>query len=111
AASDELAIDDAGSLYLREISQMPLLTAQEEVQLAQELEADDVSALEVPRLTEAVRSGDAARWRLIESNLRLVVSVASKYLGRGVSFLDLVQEGNIGLQKGVDKYDWRRGFR
>jgi RNA polymerase primary sigma factor len=121
ATSDELAVDDAGSLYLREISRMPLLTAQEEVQLAQELEAGraarelleatDVSAEEVPRLTEAVRTGDAARRRLIESNLRLVVSVARKYLGRGVSFLDLVQEGNIGLQKGVDKYDWRRGFR
>ena len=55
--------------------------------------------------------GQDARQRLIESNLRLVVSVARKYLGRGLSFLDLVQEGNIGLQRGVDKYDWRRGFR
>jgi RNA polymerase primary sigma factor len=98
-----------------------LLTAQEEIQLAQEmeagrvareqLEAGDAPAEELARLAETVRLGDAARQRLIESNLRLVVSVARKYLGRGVSFLDLVQEGNIGLQKGVDKYDWHRGFR
>jgi RNA polymerase primary sigma factor len=75
------------------------------------LEAGKVSAAERARLDESVRIGDAARQRLIESNLRLVVSVARKYLGRGVSFLDLVQEGNIGLQRGVDKYDWHRGFR
>jgi RNA polymerase primary sigma factor len=108
-------------VYLREISRAPLLTHEEEIQLAQELErglaarrrleADEVSDDERAQLAEAVRTGQAARHRLIESNLRLVVSVARKYLGRGVSFLDLVQEGNIGLQRGVDKYDWRRGFR
>ncbi|HEX8966607.1 MAG TPA: sigma-70 family RNA polymerase sigma factor, partial [Chloroflexota bacterium] len=63
------------------------------------------------RLEEQKRLGDLARHRMVESNLRLVVSIARKFLGRGVAFLDLVQEGNIGLQRGVDGYDWRRGFR
>jgi RNA polymerase primary sigma factor len=121
ATSEELAFEDPATVYLREISRAPLLTHEEEIQLAQELErglaargrveAGDVSDAERAQLAEAVRTGEAARHRLIESNLRLVVSVARKYLGRGVSFLDLVQEGNIGLQRGVDKYDWRRGFR
>ena len=98
-----------------------MLTAEEEVTLAQQLEAgkqaraalDGGIADEDERvLLEAqLAARDEARRRLIESNLRLVVSVARKYLGRGLSFLDLVQEGNIGLQRGVDKYDWRRGFR
>jgi RNA polymerase primary sigma factor len=121
AATDELMAGGPASLYLREISRARLLTAEEEVQLAQELEAgkaaraqleegveDDAQREELERV---IGVGDEARRRLIESNLRLVVSVARKYLGRGLSFLDLVQEGNIGLQRGVDKYDWRRGFR
>src|SRR5207237_9174154 len=62
-------------------------------------------------LEHQAEDGERARRRLIECNLRLVVSVARRYLGRGLSFLDLVQEGNIGLQIGVEKYDWRRGFR
>jgi RNA polymerase primary sigma factor len=119
--TDDLMAGGPASLYLREISRTPLLTAEEEVTLAQELEAgkdarahleqgiDDPD--ERTRLREVALRGEAARTRLIESNLRLVVSVARKYLGRGLSFLDLVQEGNIGLQRGVDKYDWRRGFR
>jgi RNA polymerase primary sigma factor len=81
--------------YLRAISAHPLLTAEEEVELAREYAAGN----------------RAARQRLIESNLRLVVSVARRYRGRGLSLLDLIQEGNIGLQIGVDKYDWRKGFR
>jgi RNA polymerase primary sigma factor len=121
ADTEELMAGGPAALYLREISQNPLLTAEEEVQLAQELEAGKAAqerlnegvaaADERARLEDAVRTGQAARKRLIESNLRLVVSVARKYLGRGLSFLDLVQEGNIGLQRGVEKYDWRRGFR
>jgi RNA polymerase primary sigma factor len=121
AVTEELMAGGPAALYLREISKNPLLTAEEEVQLAQELEAGKAAqgrldegvgdAEERARLENAVRTGQAARKRLIESNLRLVVSVARKYLGRGLSFLDLVQEGNIGLQRGVEKYDWRRGFR
>jgi RNA polymerase primary sigma factor len=123
AATDELMAGGPASLYLREISRARLLTAEEEVLLAQQIEAGVAarSALEAEegvadaderaRLEETAARGHEARQRLIESNLRLVVSVARKYLGRGLSFLDLVQEGNIGLQRGVDKYDWHRGFR
>jgi RNA polymerase primary sigma factor len=119
--TDDLMAGGPASLYLREISRTPLLTAEEEVTLAKELEAGKAARVRLDegvdevaeriRLEEVLARGDAARIRLIESNLRLVVSVARKYLGRGLSFLDLVQEGNIGLQRGVDKYDWRRGFR
>lgn len=121
AATDELMAGGPASLYLREISRARLLTAEEEVTLAKELEAGKAAraalergvddATERERLEDDMARGDEARRRLIESNLRLVVSVARKYLGRGLSFLDLVQEGNIGLQRGVDKFDWRRGFR
>ena len=119
--ADELAPDSPAALYLREISQRPLLTAIQEVELAKQREAGeeakariatgDFSPEEKHELDEALKVGDAARRRLVESNLRLVVSVARKYMGRGLLFLDLIQEGNIGLQRGVEKYDWRRGFR
>jgi RNA polymerase primary sigma factor len=95
APAQEVGAGDPATLYLGEISRTPLLTHEEEIELAQRREAGD----------------QAARQRLIEANLRLVVSIAKKFLGRGLSFLDLVQEGNIGLQKAVDRYDWRRGFR
>jgi RNA polymerase primary sigma factor len=121
AATDELMAGGPASLYLREISRARLLTAEEEVQLAQELEAGKEARAQLEQgvedaaqreeLERVAGVGEEARRRLIESNLRLVVSVARKYLGRGLSFLDLVQEGNIGLQRGVDKFDWRRGFR
>jgi len=121
AATDELMAGGPASLYLREISRNRLLTADEEVELAQALEAGKAAREQLEAgvqdeeqrasLERQVEIGDDARRHLIESNLRLVVSVARKYLGRGLSFLDLVQEGNIGLQRGVDKYDWRRGFR
>jgi RNA polymerase primary sigma factor len=121
ARAEELLPGEPAALYLREISQTPLLTSEEEVQLAKQMEAGKEAqkslarggqdAAERARFEEAVRQGDAARKRLIEANLRLVVSVAKKYLGRGLSFLDLVQEGNIGLQKGAEKYDWRKGYR
>jgi RNA polymerase primary sigma factor len=104
AATDEQELDlDAGpgltedtvGLYLREISHVPLLTAAEEVSLAKAYERGDL----------------AARRRLIEANLRLVVSIARRYSGRGLSFLDLIQEGNVGLMKAVERYDWRLGHR
>jgi RNA polymerase primary sigma factor len=119
--AEELAPDSPAALYLREISQTPLLTAEEEVELAQHLEVAktartrlaqrQVEPAERAALELDVAHGDVARRRLIEANLRLVVSVARKYMGRGLLFLDLVQEGNIGLQRAVDKFDWHRGFR
>jgi len=122
AAAEELGAGDPATLYLGEISRTPLLTAEEEIQLAQERDAgnaareqleQDAASTDAERaeLEELVWRGDAARRRLIESNLRLVVNVAKKFLGRGLSFLDLVQEGNIGLQKATERYDWRKGFR
>src|SRR6202158_307839 len=120
--SEELS-GGAGAMYLREIAHHELLTAQEEVSLAQRLEAGKAALREPANADETLETvrrvelehlaedGERARRRLIECNLRLVVSVARRYLGRGLSFLDLVQEGNIGLQIGVEKYDWRRGFR
>jgi RNA polymerase primary sigma factor len=120
--SEELS-GGAGAMYLREIAQHELLAAQEEVSLAQRLEAgkaamrelaiadDNLDANHRAELERLAEDGEKARRRLIECNLRLVVSVARRYLGRRLSFLDLVQEGNMGLQIGVDKYDWRRGFR
>jgi RNA polymerase primary sigma factor len=122
AAADAIAASDPATLYLGEISRSPLLTADEEIALAQQRDAgreasarlegaDDLEPGEREALEELVRLGDVARQRLIESNLRLVVTVAKKYLGRGLSFQDLVQEGNLGLHKGVDRYDWRKGFR
>ncbi len=119
--SEELS-GGAGAMYLREIANHDLLNQQDEVSLAQRMEAgrsaaakltsgEALSDFEMARLQQIADEGEAARRHLIESNLRLVVSVARRYLNRGLSFLDLVQEGNIGLQIGVDKFDWRRGFR
>jgi RNA polymerase primary sigma factor len=118
---EELLAGSPATLYLREISGTPLLSAEEEVSLAKQIEAGrearqrlELEGLDAPeraQLGQTVRLGDAARRRMVEANLRLVVSIAKKYLRRGLSFLDLVQEGNIGLQRGVDGYDWRRGFR
>jgi RNA polymerase primary sigma factor len=120
-ASEELT-GGAGAMYLREIANHDLLSQLDEINLAQRMEAGRAAAVrlasdaaldegERTRLERAVEDRDGARRHLIECNLRLVVSVARRYLNRGLSFLDLVQEGNIGLQIGVDKYDWRRGFR
>ena len=115
-------IDDSVGLYFREMGQQQLLTAEEEVQLAMEIEAgraaEEAMVGEYPltddELDELARLkeiGDAARAHLIRANTRLVVSIAKKYRGRGLQFLDLIQEGNVGLMKAVEKYDYRRGNR
>ena len=88
-------VSDPVRMYLREIGRVPLLTFADEIDLAKKIEKED----------------KAAKKKLIESNLRLVVSIAKKYVGRGMSLLDLIQEGNQGLIRAVEKYDWRRGYK
>lgn len=90
-----VAVDDPVRMYLKEIGKVPLLTAEEETDLAQRMEQGD----------------EEAKQKLCEANLRLVVSIAKRYVGRGMLFLDLIQEGNLGLIKAVDKFDWRRRFK
>jgi len=115
-----IAIDDTVGLYLREMAQVPLLSMEEEVELAMRIEAGNEAAEQLaqspdsPRRTEwqfLTEDGEAAREHLIKANTRLVVSVAKKYIGRGVPFLDLIQEGNLGLMKAVSKFDYKRGYR
>jgi RNA polymerase primary sigma factor len=88
-------VDDPVRMYLKEIGKVPLLTGEEEVELAQRMEEGD----------------EEAKQKLCEANLRLVVSIAKRYVGRGMLFLDLIQEGNLGLIKAVDKFNWRKGFK
>jgi len=95
SALDSRAISDPVRMYLREIGRIPLLTRDQEIDLAQKTEAGDLKAKE----------------KLTSSNLRLVVSIAKKYIGRGMSFLDLIQEGNKGLIRAVEKYNWKKGFK
>ncbi len=95
ALSKGIAVDDPVRMYLKEIGKVPLLTAEEEIELAKRMELGD----------------DEAKKQLCEANLRLVVSIAKRYVGRGMLFLDLIQEGNLGLIKAVDKFDWRKGYK
>ncbi len=90
-----IAVDDPVRMYLKEIGKVPLLSAEEEIELAKRMEEGD----------------EYAKQRLCEANLRLVVSIAKRYVGRGMLFLDLIQEGNLGLIKAVDKFDWRKGYK
>lgn len=118
-----ISSDDTVGLYLKEMAQVPLLTTEEEVELARRLEEGyraaeklekangNLSAEQREQLRLIVSDGLAAREHLIKANTRLVVSIAKKYIGRGVPFLDLIQEGNLGLMKAVEKFDFRRGFR
>ena len=115
-------IDDSISLYLKEIGRIPLLTAEQEVSLAKRMEAGrfakrrlskdgKMSMAEIEEQQYLIMDGQAAQEHLIKANSRLVVSVAKKYVGRGVPFLDLIQEGNIGLIRAVKKFDYRRGYK
>ena len=113
--------DDTIGLYLKEVGRVPLLTATEEVELAQRIEQGRLSREELARgnvsqhrrreLQLLIEDGWAAREHLITANSRLVISVAKKYMGRGVPFLDLIQEGNIGLIRAAKKFDYRRGHK
>jgi RNA polymerase primary sigma factor len=115
-------VSDPVRMYLQEIGRYPLLDAQQEVELAMQVEAgiraEDRLGENVPRTTaervlleRQVRLADRARQHLVVSNLRLVVSIAKKYIGRGLGLLDLIQEGNLGLIRAVEKFDYRRGFK
>ena len=124
-AADELvSVSDPVRMYLQEIGRVPLLSPQQEVELAMQNEAGSRAvaklAAEPPAVLSAedktileltVRNGEAAQRRLVEANLRLVVSIAKKYVGRGMPLLDLIQEGNLGLMRAVDKFDYRKGFK
>ena len=90
-----ISIDDPVRMYLKEIGKVPLLTAEEEIEIAKRMEQGD----------------EQAKRKLAEANLRLVVSIAKRYVGRGMLFLDLIQEGNLGLIKAVEKFDYRKGYK
>ena len=92
---DGISIEDPVRMYLKEIGKVPLLSAEEEIELAKKMEMGD----------------QEAKKRLAEANLRLVVSIAKRYVGRGMLFLDLIQEGNLGLIKAVEKFDYRKGYK
>ncbi len=117
-----ISIDDPVRMYLHEIGRVPLLTSDEEVSLARRLRAGEEAAQRLEdsasfrpserfSLEERQLSGEDARQHLIQANLRLVVSIAKKYIGRGMSFLDLIQEGNIGLMRATEKFDHTRGYK
>ena len=120
---EPISSEDTISLYLREMSQVPLLNMQEEVSLAKRIESGKAARQELDRLNgngkpkrkiqlkQLMEDGLLAREHLIKANTRLVVSVAKRYNGRGVPFLDLIQEGNLGLMKAVEKFEYQRGFR
>ena len=118
---DGIGVDDTVALYLREMARVPLLTNVEEVTLAKQIErgeeaekllqSSEHSADERACLEQVVQEGLDARDHLIRANTRLVVSIAKKYIGRNVPFLDLIQEGNLGLMKAVEKFEYQRGYR
>jgi len=119
------ATGDLVRIYLREIGRVPLLTAQDEVELAKAIEAGlfaeeklqggfaapGPAGAEIAELTLLAGDGLQAKQRLIEANLRLVVSIAKRYIGRGLVFLDLIQEGNLGLIRAVEKFDYTKGYK
>ena len=107
----ESSLDDPVRMYLREIGRVPLLTANEEIRLAQLMERGKAERLKPAPNYRYISEGEEAQKRLTEANLRLVVSVAKKYIGRGMNLLDLIQEGNIGLIRAVEKFDYNKGFK
>src|SRR3954451_1284 len=122
AERESESFSEALPLYLQEIGRVPLLTGAAEVELAMAIEAGSGAAQqlkdgtrrptdELERLADVIDRGNLARRRLVESNLRLVVSVARRYMNRGIPLGDLIQEGNIGLMRAVEKFDYRRGFK
>ena len=122
---DGISIEDPVRMYLKEIGKVPLLTADQEIDLAKAMEAgldaekqleDDkeehkLTEAQIKELNAIIYEGNEAKKRLAEANLRLVVSIAKRYVGRGMLFLDLIQEGNLGLIKAVEKFDFRKGFK
>ena len=113
-------IDDPVRMYLKEIGKVSLLTADEEIELAKRMEQGDEDAKKRPaeeeielaqKMEAGGPEGEAAKKKLAEANLRLVVSIAKRYVGRGMLFLDLIQEGNLGLIKAVEKFDFHKGFK
>lgn len=116
-----IAADDAVALYFSEVGKSPLLTREQEVALAKQvelgaaakkrLETEDIAPDEQAALKQAVEAGEAAQHKLVTANARLVISLARNYLGQGVPLLDLVQEGNIGLMRAAEKFEWRRGYK
>lgn len=131
---DGVSVEDPVRMYLKEIGKVPLLSAEEEIELAKKMEAGSVAEekisllktrmeeseddaekneikAEIKELQKEVDWGDDAKKRLAEANLRLVVSIAKRYVGRGMLFLDLIQEGNLGLIKAVEKFDYRKGYK
>ena len=121
---DSFAIDDPVRMYLKEIGKVPLLSPEEEIDLAQKMssgnlaqeqldsaEEGSLSAEETAQLKALLKEGEKAKQKLAEANLRLVVSIAKRYVGRGMQFLDLIQEGNLGLIKAVEKFDYTKGYK
>ena len=130
---DGVSIEDPVRMYLKEIGKVPLLSAEEEIELAKNMEAGAVAKEkiailksreenateeelaeikeEIKNLQKDLDAGDEAKKRIAEANLRLVVSIAKRYVGRGMLFLDLIQEGNLGLIKAVEKFDYRKGYK
>ena len=130
---DGVSIEDPVRMYLKEIGKVPLVSAEEEIELAKNMEAGAVAKEkiailksreenateeelaeikeEIKNLQKDLDAGDEAKKRLAEANLRLVVSIAKRYVGRGMLFLDLIQEGNLGLIKAVEKFDYRKGYK
>jgi RNA polymerase primary sigma factor len=123
ASFEKVSASDTVEIYLKEMSRVPLLTVDEEVSLAKRIEKGREAQTELNHLNgrkskqrrkeieDAIRDAYLAREHIIKANTRLVVSIAKKYNGRGVPFLDLIQEGNLGLMKAVEKYEYKRGFR